>query len=231
MAEVVEVLKDWPGLRVRFRDLVPSGDAAQSFVRVLCPRMSEKGGAAAWMPEVGEMGLVTEIFGGYFVWLGSMAMLDKNQFDLTAGLAFLRHQSGLTIQIREKGDFEILHPSGFRITIGKEAGALPALEKTSTPTTGDTTAPVLEVIHPSGATFSVDGDGNGVVKGFASLVFQEGSKRFAMEGLFDYVKSMATWIRAHTHISSGAGVPNSPPSDPVLADTCSPDTFLGPQGG
>lgn len=159
IAEVVEILKDYPGLRVRFRDLVQSGFAAEDFVRVLCPRMSKSGGASGWLPVVGEFGFVAELNGGAYVWLGSVGMLDGHQFDLTPGLAFLRHDSGLTIQIRENGDFEVAHPSGARLTISKEDAPLPELKATSTPTTGDTEAPVVRLDHPSGTSFSISKGG------------------------------------------------------------------------
>ena len=236
VAEVSEVLRDVPGIRVRFRDLAPSGTAASDFVRVLCPRMHTTGGAAGWLPEVGELGVVVQTWDGTWIWLGSLPFLNGHQFDLTPGLAFLRHPSGLAIQVREKGDFELSHPSGLRVTIAKEPGALPALEATSSPTTGDTTAPVVEIVHPSGASVEIDADGNGKVRGFASLVFQDGEKRFSMEGLFDYLKdTLVSWAKGHTHTSASSGSPTSAPlqalADPSKDACCSPTTFKGPQGG
>ena len=236
VAEVTEVLKDAPGLRCRFRDLVGSGTAASDFVRVLCPRMHTTGGASAWLPEVGELGVVVQTWDGTWIWLGSLPYLNAHQFDMTPGLAYLRHPSGLVVQVREGGDFELAHPSGLRITIAKEAGALPALKATSSPTTGDTAAPVVEVVHPSGATVEIDPEGNGKVRGFASLVFQDGEKRFSMEGLFDYLKdTLVSWAKSHTHTSASSGSPTSAPiqslTDPAKDSCCSPASFKGPQGG
>lgn len=235
VAQVVEVLPEVPGIRVRFRDLVRSGFAQADFVRVLMPRMHETGGAASWLPEVDELGLVAEVYGSHFVWLGSLPFLDKNQADLTAGLAFLRHQSGVALQIRDKGDVELLHPSGLRITISKAGGQLPALKATSSPVVGDSTPPIVEIVHPSGAAVTIDASGNGVIHGFASLAFQDGTKRFSMEGLFDYLKNtVVSWLNAHVHTSGSAGSPTSAPTSPVASpvdsDCLSPSSFQGPQG-
>ena len=109
-AVVVEVMPELPGVRVRFKDLVRSGFAQYDFARVLMPRMSPLGGASAWLPEVDEFGLVAELDGGYFVWLGSLPFLDKNQIDPTPGIAYLRHQSGVVVQARQNGDLEVAHP-------------------------------------------------------------------------------------------------------------------------
>jgi len=237
VAEVVEVVPEQGGVRVRFKDLVHSGFGSYDFVRVLQTRMSEKNGACLWLPEVGEFGVVGCLEGGYYIWLGSLPYLNKNQVDPADGIYYMRHQSGIVVQIRKSGDFEVSHPSGFRITVSKEAGALPELEATSdTECLGDTGPPVLEINHPSGAIVSLDADGNGEFKGFKTVTFQEGDKRFAMEGLFDYVKeTLVAWATDHTHTSVSPGSPTSAPietlDDPVLDDTCSPDTFLGPQGG
>lgn len=184
IAEVVEVLEDYPGVRVRFRDLVRSGYAAEDFVRVLCPRMSRNGGASGWLPVKGELGYVAQLNGGAYLWLGSAPMLDGHQFDLTPGLAFLRHDSGLTIQIRENGDFEVAHPSGARLTISKEDGPLPELKATSSPTTGDTEPPVVRLDHPSGASFAISKTGGVSLK----------TPTFAIDGMvsIDGVLSVGT---------------------------------------
>jgi hypothetical protein len=234
-AVVTEVMPAVPGVRVRFKDLAPSGFAQYDFARVLTPRMSSTGGAASWLPEVDELGVVGELEGGYLVWLGSLPFLDKNQADPTPGLAFWKHQSGVVLQVRENGDTELSHPSGLRFTVSRDGDALPALQATSQPPARDGVVPVLTISHPSGAEVKVDADGNGVLHGFASLTIQDGTKRFSMEGLFDFVASFVTWAKTHTHsgVTGGGGTTGAPvglPSDPV-ADSClSPATLKGPQG-
>ncbi len=223
IAEVVEVLPKQGGVRVRFRDLVRSGFAAEDFVRVLRPRMHTTGGASSWLPEKGELGAVGEVYGGHFLWMGSLPFLDENQVDPTEGLAFLRHESGVVVQVRPTGEMELSHPSGMRLTIAKAAGALPALQATSSPKVGDTTPPVVELVHPSGAAVSIDADGNGKLHGFASLGFQDGTKRFCMEDLL-------TWIEGHVHTSASAGTPTSAPTTTPPASSLSPASFTGPTG-
>ena len=168
-ATVIKVLPKVGGVRVRFRDLVPSGVGVNDFVRVLQRRMSKGGGATLDLPEEGEHGIVGMMAGGTYVWLGSTPLLDGNQVDPTPGLAFYRHRSGLTVQARDNGDFELLHPSGCRLTLGVSAGPLPALQKTSRtyPTGGET--PILEIAHPSGTTLTIDASGKVKVTGISDL--------------------------------------------------------------
>ena len=96
--------------------------------------------------------------------------------------------------------------------------------------------PILTLAHPSGAEVRVDADGHAVLHGFASMTFQDGPKRFSMEGLFDYVDSLVTWIKAHTHQANQSNAPTNVPiqADSLnapQADSClSPATFKGPQG-
>lgn len=234
-AVVTEVLPAIPGVRVRFKDLAPSGFAQYDFVRVLATRMSPLGGAAAWLPEVDEMGVVGELEGGYLVWLGSLPFLGENQVDPTPGLAFWKHQSGVVLQVRENGDTELTHPSGLRFTLSRDGEPLPALQASSNPPAQDAVVPILTISHPAGAEVKVDADGHAQVHGFASLTFQDGTKRFSMEGLFDFVANFVTWAKSHKHggVTAGgalSGVPSALPSDPV-ADSClSPATLKGPQG-
>jgi len=234
-AVVVEVMPEVPGVRVRFKDLVRSGFAQYDFARVMVPKMAPLGGASAWMPEVDEFGIVAELVGGYYVWLGSLPFLDKNQIDPTPGIAYLKHQSGVVLQVRQNGDFEVAHPSGLRLTVSRDGAALPALQASSNPPVGDTVVPVLSIVHPSGAEVKVDKDGHGIVHGFASLTFQDGIKRFSMEGLFSYVKdTLVPWINGHQHTATGATsittAPSSSVSVPVDSSCLSPATFKGPQG-
>lgn len=223
LAEVYEVIPDplRPGVKVVFEDLVRAGENAYEFVRVLQSRMSPKGGASLWLPEVGELGAVGLTGGGYYIWLGSLPYLNENQVDSTPGIYYLKHQSGTTIQIRPNGDTEVCHPSGGRITLGQAAGALEKLQNTSKPvTTGNTSAPYLQISHPSGALIQIDQSGNGVLSGFASLKFQNGANRFVMDPLISAYNS-------HTHGSSGAGIPIV---QLVENNICSPAKFQGPQG-
>lgn len=158
-AVVTEVLPRVAGVRVRFRDLVPTGFALNDYVLVLQPRMSDSGGALLWLPEVGEHGVVARLTGGVYVWLGSLPFLDKNQVDPARDLYLLRHQSGVTAQIRRNGDFEIAHPSGFRITVGHSSAALPVPQRTSNVDALGGGVPTLQIAHPAGASFTINEDG------------------------------------------------------------------------
>jgi phage baseplate assembly protein gpV len=164
-AEVTEVLPKVAGVRVRFRDLVPSGFGMNDYVLVLNSRMSDKGGASLWLPEVGEHGLVVKLSGGICVWLGSLPYLDKNQVDPTPNIAYFRHPSGVTAQARDNGDLEILHPSGFRVTVSASGGAMPTLQKTSQADSHGGASPMLMISHPGGASASIDQGGNVKVEG------------------------------------------------------------------
>lgn len=231
-AEVIEVLPRVGGVRVRYRDLVQSGRG--DFVRVLQGRMHSTGGAALWLPEEGELGVVGDVSGLFQVWMGSLPYQDASQVDPSPGILYVRHQSGLEIQVRKEGDFQLSHPSGFRLTVAQAAGALPGLKATSLPaSSGDVGAPVLEIVHPSGAMVSIDRDGNGKIEGFQSLALQGGSKRFAMEGLADWIQgALGDWLKAHAHPVSGGSTlaPSTPP--PVLAKdkALTPSSLVGPQG-
>lgn len=234
-AVVTEVMPAIPGLRVRFKDLAPSGFAQYDFVRILATRSSPTGGASGWLPEVDELGVVGELEGGYLVWLGSLPYLDKNQVDPTPGLAFWKHQSGVVLQVRENGDTELSHPSGLKFTLSRDGAPLPALQASSQPPAADAVAPVLTIAFPSGAEVKVDADGNAVLHQFASMAFQDGTHRFSMDGLFDYVKNtLAALFKTHTHTSAAAGSPTSAPiqtlADPVDSSCLSPASFKGPQG-
>jgi hypothetical protein len=164
-AMVTEVLPKVAGVRVRFRDLVPSGFGMNDYVLVLNSRMSTSGGACLWLPEVGEHGIVTKLSGGVYVWLGSLPFLDRNQVDQTPNIAYLRHPSGVTAQVRDNGDFEVLHPSGFRFTVSASGGAMPSLQCSSQADSHGGSSPTLMISHPGGATVSIDQGGNVKVEG------------------------------------------------------------------
>jgi hypothetical protein len=225
---VIDVLPKKCGVQVQFMDLVEAGSSANDFVRVLQPRMSKGGGAALWLPEIGDLGMVGVDFQGYYVWIGSLPYQDVNQVDSTKDICYLRHQSGCVLQIRPNGDTEILHSSGSRFTIGKNSGALPVLQASSQPgKIGDTEAPNIEISHSSGASIKIDNDGAVTISGCASVTFQEGDKRFCMETLVEK-------FNTHTHLYSPG--PSSPvdtavPTVPLVKnEVCSPSTFQGPEG-
>lgn len=167
--KVVEVLPDRGGVRVQFSDLVYSGASQNDFVRVLQSRMSPSGGASLFLPEVGEFGVVAETVGGNLFWMGSLPFLDANQIDPTPGIAYWRHQSGLTMQARLNGDFEVLHPSNLRITVGSEGGPLPPLLRSGPITSQGGPVPSIEVDHPSGFNLMIGQDGQ------FSITFPSGS--------------------------------------------------------
>lgn len=237
MAVVTELLPEVAGVRVRFEDLVLSGFAENDYVRVLQPRMSPSGGAAIWLPEVGELGIVALLDGGAYVWMGSLPFQDANQAPATPGILYVRHQSGASIQVLSNGDLQVRHPSGARVTIAQEAGEIPEPNVSGQPVIGGvTSAPVMQVSHPSGAMVEVDAGGNGKIHGFASLVFQDGEGRFAMDSLVTgWLTDLTTWAKAHTHTSSSPGYPTSAPvqagqlAAPKVDATCSPETFKGPR--
>jgi hypothetical protein len=224
-AMVLEQVPERGGVKVRFTDMVESGFAQNDFVRVLCARSSKGGGASQWLPEVGELGVVGVLFNSFYVWVGSLPFQDQNQIDATTDLAFLRHQSGVQTQVRGNGDVEVLHPSGARITISQEAGALPDLQATSQPATrGNTSAPVIELSHPAGGAIQIDAEGNLVINGFESVTFQDGAARFVMDALVDSFNN-------HLHTTTTPGNPTSVPTVPLVKDdVCSPNTFKGPVG-
>ena len=228
LARVTERLPERGGVAVEFMDLVEAGRSSNDFARVVQARMSKSGGAALWLPEVGELGAVGMTFQGYYLWLGSIPYQDANQVDPSPDIAYLRHQSGVVCQIRANGDTEILHPSGARLTFSKEAGAMDALEATSQPgMIGDTAAPVVELSHPSGGSIKIDGGGAATLSGFTSIIFQDGDKRFCMETLVEK-------FNTHTHLyAPGPGSPTDTavPTTPLSKDdVCSPSTFKGPEG-
>jgi len=259
MGRVMEVLPELGGIRVEFEDLVPSGFGSNDYVRVLQPRMSPEGGAFLWLPQVGEMGVVGRMDGGSYVWLGSLPYQHENQVDPTPGILYLRHQSGATVQLRQNGDMEVRHPSGTRLTLAAKAGALPALAATTKPVTeGNTAAPTIQLSHASGAMVQIDGNGNGSatgfksfnleaagtslempegkagqLHGFSSFKFQDGSGRFAMDTLVDWINNtLETWANGHTHICGAGGWPSMAPQVPISVlskdAVCSPATFTGP---
>jgi hypothetical protein len=186
------------------------------------------GGAALWLPEPGELGVVGVLLAGYYVWLGSLPFQEKNQVDPTKDIYYLRHQSGVVVQIRPNGDHEIIHPSGSRISISQDGGALPVLQtKNATPQIkGNTSPPTIEISHPSGGMIQIDGDGHLNVEGFASVTFQAGDKRFCMDTLVDRFNS-----HTHPYIDDGSPMTTSGPTTALVKnEVCSPATFLGPEG-
>ena len=174
-AVVTEVLPKVGGVRVRFRDLVPSGFGINDYVRVLCRRMSTQGGAALDLPELGEHGVVGRLAGGTCVWLGATPFLDQNQVDPTEGIAYDRHRSGVVFQERDNGDFEIAHPSGLRFTVSADGAALPSLQATSRPLPRGGGVPTVNISHPSGTTVSISAAGSltGTVVGDIDLIGSE----------------------------------------------------------
>jgi hypothetical protein len=213
------------GVRVRFQDMVRSGFAPSDFVRVLQRQMSPLGAASLWLPCKGTTGVVGILDGGTYVWLGALPYLNANQVDPSPDVLYVRHQSGTTVQVRQNGDMEVLHPSGTRLTMSQDGAALPALQNTSNPqTAGNSSAPVVQLAHASGALLQIDAEGHGVLQGFASLAFQGGSAQFCMDALVD-------WLNAHTHGNGNLGSPTTGPVVPaVKATVCSPTTFTGPVG-
>jgi hypothetical protein len=245
LATVHQVLPDRHGVLVSFRDLSSTFDVGryeQGFVRVGVPRAHPTGGSSVRLPEVGELGVVLELDGGFLVWLCALHWQDHHQIDPDSDLEQDRHASGLLRRIRHNGDAEWLHPSGLRITVSRDGQALPPPKRKGEGFMPDATLPHLvmdhpkagtlhfssegtvELKHPSGGQITISPEGDLSLKGFASTSFETAARRFVMQDLLD-------WLKNHTHTSGASGAPTSPPIQvgALTPDTyCTPDTFKGP---
>ncbi|MBI3131479.1 MAG: hypothetical protein HYZ13_09150 [Acidobacteria bacterium] len=245
LATVYEVLPEKHGVLVAFRDLSAAYDVGRlesGFVRVAAERAHPTGGAAVRLPEVGELGVVLELDGGFLVWLCSLHWQDHHQIDPDPDLELHRHPSGVLRRIRANGDTEWLHPSGVRVTVSRDGQPLSKPKRKGEGFEPDGTVPHLVMAHPavgilrlspegeialehaSGGTINVSAEGNLRFQGFASTGFEAAAKRFVMEPLLD-------WLKAHTHASAAPGSPTSTPlqAGDLRPDThCTPDTFKGP---
>lgn len=257
-AVVTDQLPDRGGVLVRFLDgFQMPGGAAEDFgwVRVLQPQAHPAGAARVCLPEPGETGIVLVLPKGMHVWLGSMHWQNSNRIDGESGFFLDRLPNGVQTQARLDGAaWQWEHPSGLRVTVTKDGVAMPAPARHGDGAEVSPGEVGVEVAHPKGPTLrikpdgamevatmgggllQVDADGNLDASGFASVTFQAGSKRFAMEGFFDWVKdTLVTWTKAHTHTSASSGSPTSPPiqagslAAPTQAACLSPTTFKGPQ--
>jgi len=221
-ALVTEVLPKVAGIRVRFRDLVPSGFGANDYVRVLCRRMSPQGGADLELPEVGEHGVVGQMNGGTCVWLGASPFLNKNQVDPTPGISYHRHRSGVVSQVRDTGEFEIAHPSGLRITASIGGGPLPALQATSAPMNTVGQVPTLNISSPAGASVSIDPAGNVVVTTGGTLTINGGTIALDAATLLSLLSAAGITITGAAIALDGAvtlnGVPLVMPDVPEPSD-------------
>jgi len=278
VAKVYKVLPAKHGVLVAFRDGSYSLDGNTTFVRVLAKRAHPVFGASVLLPEVGEQGIVAELDGGMLVWLGSLHYQDGNQIDPTVGLELDIHTSGVVRQTGENGDFEVLHPSGFRMTVSQDGYAMSAPAKTSSGPTPLAAPPYAVLSHPAGGELSIDPDGNLALAGFASLAlslpnssslnvdssgnlslagfqsmtftlagggavkvdsdgnltfsefkstaFQNGTNRFVMDTILN-------WLTSHTHSNGNNGAATGAPvqaSALTPSSVCSPAKFTGPQG-
>jgi hypothetical protein len=169
LAIVRKVLPERHGVLVSFNSGVQStytGDDAGHFVRVLARRAHPNGGAEVCLPEVGELGFVIEMDDLHHIWMGSLHWQGDNQVDPTPMLEASRHTSGIQVQRRGNGDMQLDHPSGLRITLAGQSGALPSLERTGAPGWQPPKGPcVMEIEHPSGTTITVTEGGSVKVKG------------------------------------------------------------------
>jgi hypothetical protein len=182
VAVVTEVLPARHGVLVAYKngnEHFAGNNAGDSFVRVLEARAHHSGGATCWLPEVGEVGLVVDVYPGFSVWIGSLPMEgdDNHQMDPRPGLAGWRHQSGVQVVVTDDGDFQVSHPSGLAFTVSTDGTPLPEF-KGATPTgsrsgkpDGATEGygPCINLWHPSGFTAALDAYGNLAVDGPGTL--------------------------------------------------------------
>lgn len=243
LAVVTKVLPERYGVLVRFSNGVQTYDNGENnslFVRVLCRRAHASGGAEVDLPQVGELGIVADLEDGHQVWLGSIHWQDTNWVDPTPDVKIDRHTSGVRTQIRRNGNMQLDHPSGLRITVAEEQGALSDLQRI-----GDAAIPpvgpcdmelehpsgldvhvdsdgALTMVFPSGGSISVDTDGKLEMKGFSQVNLQDANARFCMEDLY-------TWVKTHKHtgVQSGSSVTGAPQSAPPDS-SLSPSTLKGP---
>ena len=169
IAKVYKVLPSLHGVLVVFRDGAYNMEGSTTFARVLARRAHPVFGATTLLPEVGEQGLVVEIEGGMLIWVGSMHYQDGNQIADTAGLDLDIHTSGVVRQTGANGDFEVLHPSGFRMTVSQDGYAMDAPDPTSSGPAAQAGPPAVVISHPSGWEFASDPDGNVSLAGVSSL--------------------------------------------------------------
>lgn len=205
LARVIERFPDKGGVRVLFRDASATGKQANHFVRVLQRRAHPSLGSSVELPAEGELGLLAELSGLGYVWLGSVHMQDQNQIDGTDGLFFWRHDSGVQIQVRPDGSFQLDHPSGTKLAFGPSDADLPALKATSKVAPGTAPDPWVRLTHSSGLSFKVSPSGDLTITGLGSVSIGDSNlKRLVMEPLLD-------WLASHTHTSASAGSPTSTP--------------------
>ena len=161
-AVVTKQLPDRHGVLVRHPNgaaTFDSGDDSGSFVRVLARRAHPSGGSEIDLPQEGELGVAMELDDGHLVWFGSIHWQDANQIDPTPNLSMDRHTSGVTVQKRQNGDTQFDHPSGLRITVAAQEGALPAPKRKGSGWTPPKGPCVVEIAHPSGTTISISEGG------------------------------------------------------------------------
>lgn len=243
LAQVYQVLPERHGVLIAFRDGAFTPDTERTFCRVLARRAHPKGGSSTELPEVGELGLVAELEGGFLVWVGGIHLLaeDENQIEPEEGARAHRDTAGIVRRSRPNGDAEWLHPSGLRFTVSEDAQALPALQRPGNP--AQAPVPAVALNHPSGAKVMLSKDGDLTVTGpsgavvsltkdgamsihdCASVAFQGGAARFVMEAFVE-------WAKTHTHTGVMAGgASTGAPGAPPPAASLSPSTFKGPPDG
>lgn len=169
LARVWKVLPERHGVLVVFRDGTFTAEGDATFVRVLAKRAHPVFGASICLPEEGEQGVVAELDGGLLVWLGGVHYREANQVDPTLCQDADIHTSGVIRRTGPNGDFEVLHPSGFRMTISQDGNAMAPLQRTSSGPAALAPNPHATLSHPSGGYVTIDPDGNLDLGGFASL--------------------------------------------------------------
>lgn len=228
MLRLCQVVKRFPeraGVQVLFRDASATGKQANDFVRVLQRRAHLSAGSAVELPGEGELGVVDQIPGVGFIWMGSLHYQDLNQIDGTDGLMFWRHDSGLQFQARPDGSFQVDHPSGTKLAFGPKDQDLPALKASSDVQPGTAADPWIRLTHSSGLALKIDPSGNLTITGLGSVAIGDSNlKRFLME-------TFVALFNSHTHTSAGSGSPTSSPIVQIQDDqVCSTAKITGQQG-
>ena len=157
LAVVHTVLPERHGVLVTYRSGVSftQSDTGDRFVRVLAPRAHAVGGSSVSLPEIGELGVVLDIDEEISVWIGSLHWMLGNQAEPSEDLWSWRHQSGVSMQVRGRGDMQLDHPSGLRVRFASEDAPLPEVKNSTSPGAIIQDVVFVEVYHPSGAYLTI----------------------------------------------------------------------------
>lgn len=169
-AQVFEVIKERHGVLVVFRDGAYNANNERTFCRVLAKRAHPKYGSSSTLPEVGELGVVLELDGGFLIWIGSLHYQADNQVEPELGATVERSSSGLISRSRPNADAQWSHPSGLRVTVSEDGLELPELKSPGYARAAK--VPAVVVAHPSGVTVTISKEGNVSLVGCQAITVQ-----------------------------------------------------------